>query len=85
VTADLALAAVDIGASSGRVILGRVGPDELEMTEVNRFRNGAVRLPDGLYWDILGLHQDLMDGVRTAARSARDHHGAGLAGVAIDS
>ena len=44
----LALAAVDLGASSGRVMLGRVGPDVLELTEVNRFRNGAVRLPDGL-------------------------------------
>ncbi len=57
----LALAAVDLGASSGRVMLGRVGPDTLELTEVNRFRNGAVRLPDGLYWDVLGLYQDILD------------------------
>jgi len=43
-----ALAAVDLGASSGRVMLGRVGPDTLELTEVNRFRNGPIRLPDGI-------------------------------------
>jgi rhamnulokinase len=81
VTADIALAAVDLGASSGRVVLGRVGPDTLELTEVNRFRNGAVRLPDGLYWDVLGLYQDILAGVRAAARQA----GGGLAGLAIDS
>jgi rhamnulokinase len=76
----LALAAVDLGASSGRVMLGRVGPDTLELTQVSRFRNGAVRLPDGLYWDILGLYTDVLDGLRTAARQAEN-----LAGVAIDS
>ena len=47
-----AFAAVDLGASSGRVMLGRVGSDHsdhIEFTEVHRFRNGGVRLPDGLY------------------------------------
>ena len=38
------------------------------MTEVSRFRNGAVTLPDGLYWDILGLYQDIVAGLRAAAR-----------------
>jgi rhamnulokinase len=77
---DVALAAVDLGASSGRVMLGRVGPDTLQLTEVNRFRNGAVRLPDGLYWDVLGLYQDILAGLRAAGRRA-----GGLAGLAIDS
>jgi rhamnulokinase len=79
VTESLALAAVDLGASSGRVVVGRVGPDRLEMTEVHRFRNGPVQLPDGLYWDVLGLYTDILTGLRTAARENR------LAGLAIDS
>ena len=74
-------AAVDLGASSGRVMLGRVGADGLELTEVNRFRNGAVALPDGLYWDVLGLYQDILAGLGGAVRTA----GADLAGVGIDS
>jgi rhamnulokinase len=78
---ELALAAVDLGASSGRVMLGRAGPGRLELTEVNRFRNGGIRLPDGLYWDILGLYQDILAGVRAAARQTPE----GLAGLAIDS
>jgi len=84
-SATTALAAVDLGASSGRVMLGRIGPDTLELTEVNRFRNGAVRLPDGLYWDVLGLYQDVLAGLRTAARQAREHDGAELAGLAVDA
>ncbi len=79
-TTPLALAAVDLGASSGRVIVGRVGPDHLEMTEVHRFRNGPVRLPEGLYWDVLGLYTDVLTGLRTAARDSGP-----LAGLAIDS
>lgn len=79
-SAPLALAAVDLGASSGRVMLGRVGPDTLELREVNRFRNGGVRLPDGLYWDVLGLYQDILSGLRDAS-----HQAGGLAGLAIDT
>ena len=62
----VSLAAVDLGASSGRVILGRVGPGTLELTELHRFRNGPVTLPDGLYWDILGLYQGILTGLRSA-------------------
>jgi len=76
----IALAAVDLGASSGRVVLGRVGPDTLELTEVSRFRNGPVPLPDGLYWDAPGLYLDILDGIRVAERRS-----GGLAGLAIDS
>jgi rhamnulokinase len=82
--APVALAAVDLGASSGRVMLGRVGPDVLELTEVARFRNGGVRLPDGLYWDVLGLYLDILDGIRRAHRSATAAGGR-LAGLGIDS
>ena len=77
---SVSLVAVDLGASSGRVILGRVGPGVLEMTEISRFRNGAVTLPDGLYWDILGLYQDVIAGLREAVRIEPS-----IVGVAIDS
>jgi rhamnulokinase len=61
-------------------MLGRVGPDTLELKEVTRFRNGAVRLPDGLYWDVLGLYQDVLAGLRAAARQSGT-----LTGLALDS
>ncbi|WNM33154.1 rhamnulokinase family protein [Streptomyces sp. Li-HN-5-11] len=61
-------AAVDLGASSGRVMAGRVGPDSLELTEAHRFPNRPVRLPEGLRWDVLALYAGVLDGLRAAGR-----------------
>ena len=63
------VAAVDLGASSGRVMVGRVGPDTLELTEIRRFPNDPVRLPDGLHWDILRLYHEVLGGLREIARA----------------
>src|SRR5690242_2698224 len=60
-----AFAAVDLGASSGRVMVARVGPD-LELTEVSRFANEPVRVNGTLHWDILGLFRDIVAGLRAA-------------------
>ncbi|MEU5216644.1 FGGY-family carbohydrate kinase [Streptomyces sp. NPDC020807] len=73
-------AAVDLGATSGRVILGRVGPDRLDLTEVHRFPNTPVRLPDGLRWDVLSLFQGVLDGLREAGRPS-----GGVASVGVDT
>ncbi|MGQ7787256.1 rhamnulokinase [Nesterenkonia sp. K-15-9-6] len=76
-------AAVDLGASSGRVVLGQVGPDTLQLTEVSRFSNGPVHLPDGLRWDLIGLFDHALTGLGEAVRVADDD--GGLASVGIDS
>lgn len=73
--------AVDLGAASGRVMLGRVGPDTLELVEAHRFANRPVRLPSGLHWDILGLYAGVLDGLR-AASSLSD---SAPASIGIDS
>jgi rhamnulokinase len=59
-------AAVDLGASSGRVVVGEVGPDHLALHEVSRFPNGPVQLPSGLHWDVLGLYRASLDGLAQA-------------------
>ncbi len=59
-------AAVDLGASGGRVMAGRVGPDSLELTEVHRFPNRPVRVPEGLRWDVLGLYAGVLDGLKAS-------------------
>ncbi|MFJ4903415.1 rhamnulokinase family protein [Streptomyces sp. NPDC088727] len=61
-------AAVDLGASSGRVMVGRVGPGTLELSEAHRFPNRPVRLPEGLRWDILALYAGILDGLRAAGQ-----------------
>lgn len=61
-----AYAAVDLGASSGRVMVGRVGHDTLELREAHRFGNRPVRLPEGLRWDVLALYAGVLEGLRAA-------------------
>jgi rhamnulokinase len=73
-------AAVDLGASGGRVMVAGVGPARLDLTEAHRFPNVPVRLPDGLHWDVLRLYRDVLDGLRAAAGG-----GGGIASVAVDS
>ena len=74
------VAAVDLGATSGRVMLGRVGPGQLSVEAVHRFSNDPVRVTDGLHWNILELYRNVLIGLRKAVDMQRD-----LAGVGIDS
>lgn len=78
------VAAVDLGASSGRVMVGRVAPNELELTEVRRFSNDPVWLPDGLHWDVLRLYREVLAGLREASRAADGIVSIGLDSWAID-
>ncbi|MBB5867818.1 rhamnulokinase [Allocatelliglobosispora scoriae] len=77
------VAAADLGASSGRVMLARVGPDLLDLTEVHRFGNQSVQLGGTLHWDVLGLYRGVLDGLRAAGIAARSS--GGLDGIGIDS
>jgi rhamnulokinase len=63
-------AAVDLGAQSGRVAVGRFDGDRLGVTDVHRFGNEPVRTRDELHWDALRLFADVVDGLRAAAREA---------------
>jgi len=49
-------------------MVGRVGPDSLELTEAHRFPNRPVRVPEGLRWDILSLYGGVLDGLRAAGQ-----------------
>ncbi|MFC4857663.1 rhamnulokinase [Actinophytocola glycyrrhizae] len=60
------VAAADLGAASGRVIVGEVGADTLELRECHRFPNRPVRTAGTLHWDILALYQGVLDGLREA-------------------
>ena len=43
--------AFDLGAESGRTVLGRLEKSRLELEVLRRFPNRSVLLPDGLHWD----------------------------------
>ena len=80
--ASVRVVAVDLGATSGRVMVATVSvdPDVLELDEVHRFPNGAVRHEDGsLRWDIARIRREVLVGLRLAAASGR------VDGIGIDS
>jgi len=76
---ELRVAAVDLGATSGRVMAARIGPDELSLQELHRFPNGGVPVRTSLFWDILGIHREVLAGIGRIARSGP------LDGIGIDS
>jgi len=61
-----AVAAVDLGAASGRVIRAEVGPETLALAEVGRFDNVPVFAGGTLYWDALRIFRGVLDGLRAA-------------------
>ncbi|HEX2142887.1 MAG TPA: rhamnulokinase, partial [Glycomyces sp.] len=64
------LAAVDLGASSGRVMAARVEGDRIDLREAARFPNRAVAVRGRLYWDLLGLWSGVLDGLRSVGEVA---------------
>jgi len=73
--------AFDLGASGGRAMLGQFDGRRIRLTEVHRFPNGPIQLPDGLHWDILRLWTEILTGIGHAVRE----HGEDLASVGIDT
>ncbi|MFD1824138.1 rhamnulokinase [Mumia zhuanghuii] len=79
-TEPLRVAAVDLGATSGRVVVAEVGLGGVRLEVVHRFVNTPVRLPDGLHWDVVGLFREIVTGLRSAVRTTPE-----LVGLAVDS
>jgi rhamnulokinase len=86
----IVVAAVDLGATSGRVMLGRVaaGSDgsagTLELEEIARFPNEPVQREDGLHWDIAALREAVLNGL-AEANAAAERAGERVASIGIDS
>ncbi len=73
--------AIDLGASSGRVMLGRWDGRRFDLHELHRFPNGPVSIMGRLHWDVLYLWQEIREGIaRYAAQHAEP-----LAGIGIDT
>jgi rhamnulokinase len=59
--------ACDLGAESGRVMLGRLEDGRLTLEEMHRFPSAAVRVLDSLRWDVLRIFEELKSGLRNVA------------------
>src|SRR5712671_7129166 len=76
--------ALDLGAESGRGLLGRFDGDRLTLEEVHRFPNGPVRLLDTLHWDLPRLFDEMKVALRKAAVANRQLDGVGVDTWGVD-
>jgi rhamnulokinase len=80
VTPPLAFAAADLGASSGRVILGTLANGRFHLDEVYRFPNGPLERDGSMRWDAEQLFSHIRAGFNVALRKS-----GGLASIGIDT
>ncbi|HVT26517.1 MAG TPA: rhamnulokinase family protein [Lacipirellulaceae bacterium] len=76
--------AIDLGAESGRVIVGVLEGERLRLEEVHRFLHEPLWLPTGLHWNITGIWQEIVAGLRRAAEWSRTNR-VELASVGADT
>jgi rhamnulokinase len=73
--------AIDLGAESGRAMLGTLEGGHLTLEELHRFPNTPVRLPAGLYWDTLRLFHEIRQALQICGRERK----IALDGIGIDT
>jgi rhamnulokinase len=78
------LLALDLGAESGRGVLGTLDGSRLELREMGRFQNGPVNLLGTLHWDALSIFQQLRDILAAAAAEGGDLDGVGVDTWGVD-
>jgi rhamnulokinase len=78
------VAAVDLGAESGRVFLARFDGASVALEEVHRFRNRPVFIRGHRFWNLLGLWQEILAGLQRARQIAGQLDSVGVDSWAID-
>ena len=66
--------ALDLGAESGRAIIGLLDADRVELHEVHRFKNHLCQLATGLHWDVDNLWGNVLEGTRKGAAWAAERN-----------
>lgn len=76
--------ALDLGAESGRTMLGTLDDGKLTLAETHRFLNRPVRLPDGIHWDVLRLWDEIKAGIAGTIKDGVELSGLGLDTWGVD-
>lgn len=76
--------AFDLGAESGRAMLGTIDGGQLRLEELHRFPNEPVRIPAGLYWDTFRLFHEIQQGLAIAGRRRLRPDGIGIDTWGVD-
>ncbi|MCC7084134.1 MAG: rhamnulokinase [Pirellulales bacterium] len=73
--------AIDLGASSGRHVVGQFDGNRLELEELHRFDNSPIAAAGRLYWNLLGQWQQVLAGLK----AAQSRYGDRIASIGVDS
>ena len=73
-------AAIDLGATSGRTILGTVADQKVEFEIINRFPNHIVEVTGHHYWNLLSIYESIVEGLKTIAE-----RGINLTSIGVDT
>ena len=76
--------AFDLGATSGRSILGVLEDGKVAIKELTRFPNGIIELHGKYYWNLTGLYQALKDGLKACSREGITPHSIGIDTWGVD-
>jgi rhamnulokinase len=81
--------AFDLGAESGRAVIGHLESERLRLEEIHRFPNGPVQVLDSLHWDVLRLWSEIKHGLGLAAKAGacpeQSRRGGDLVSVGLDT
>ncbi len=72
--------AVDLGATSGRTIVGTLGQEKIELEELTRFDNNIIQIKGHFYWDIYALYNEIIKGLKVVAQ-----RGLTISSIGIDT
>ena len=76
--------AFDLGAESGRGVLGTLDEGTLKLQEIHRFSNGPVRVLDSLHWDVLKMQEETKTALELCAKNGSELDGIGFDTWGVD-
>ncbi|MDR6723700.1 rhamnulokinase [Paenibacillus amylolyticus] len=80
----MSVLAYDLGASSGRALLGHLNDRGIETLEIHRFKNEPVKVGERMHWDILRLHHELLTGLNLVKQSGEQPESLAIDSWAVD-
>ena len=76
--------AVDLGATSGRTIVGTIVDGKVELEELTRFPNNLIETGGHFYWDIYALYFEIIKGLKLAAKRGLEIESIGIDTWGVD-
>ncbi len=76
--------AIDLGASSGRAIVGKIENNKLDITEINRFSNPIITINGRAYWDLLNLYDKIIESIKITVKENLNINSIGIDTWGVD-